>query len=82
MKGIGLVLGVLILPLSTIFLLNFGTIPTVWYFCYSFYQSFVNILLVYYLSISAITLTWKSSEGTVLLKYSNLVLSLSSGEVD
>ena len=26
------VLGVLILPLYTIFLLDFGTVPTVWYF--------------------------------------------------
>jgi hypothetical protein len=26
------------LPLSTIFVLDFGTVPTVWYLCFSFYS--------------------------------------------
>jgi len=32
-------LRVLIWPLSTIFLLDLGTSPTVWYFCFSFHYA-------------------------------------------
>jgi len=32
------VLGVSIMPLSMFVLLNFGTVPTVWYFCFPFYE--------------------------------------------
>jgi hypothetical protein len=32
-----IVLGVSVLPLSTIFLLNFGTVATLWYLLFSFY---------------------------------------------
>jgi len=46
------VLGISIMPLSTIFLLDFGTVPTVLYFCFSFYRWGVNLLC--YLPSSAV----------------------------
>ena len=36
------VLGIMILQLSTIFPLYFGTVPTVWYFCFSICQCYLN----------------------------------------
>ena len=38
------VLGVSILLLFTIFLLNFGTVSTVWHFCFSFFSILNNIV--------------------------------------
>ena len=35
--SMSIVLGVSVLPLSTIFLLNFGTVATLWYLLFSFY---------------------------------------------
>jgi len=37
-------LGVLILPLSTIFLLDFGTVLTVWYFFSRFWNCFDSVV--------------------------------------
>ena len=46
LNGLICVLGVLILPLSTIFVFDFGTIPTVWYF--SFFILYISSLLKVY----------------------------------
>ena len=74
-------LGVSILPLSTTFLLDYGTIPTVWYFFWNYSDSGIfwncSDSVVFFLELPTVWYFWNYSDSVVFFwNYSDSVVFL------